>query len=154
MRRIATSRNKRAPEGLRSYLRKQLYRHMWGMDLDPTCEVALTAYLDRTWPTGVHVGPRAIIDEEAVVLTHDLTRGVRLDTRIGASCYIGPRAIIMPGVSIGEGAVVRAGSVVTKDVAPWIAVSGNPARELATELQSIANPSDCGRPMRKSRPES
>jgi acetyltransferase-like isoleucine patch superfamily enzyme len=154
MRRIATSSKKRPPEGLRSYLRKQLCRHVWRMDLDPTCDVALSAYLDRTWPTGVHVGPWAIIDEEAVVLTHDLTRGVRLDTRIGASCYIGPRAIIMPGVSIGDGAIVRAGSVVTRNVPPGRTVSGNPARELGRELQATGNASDCGAPMRRPRPKS
>ena len=37
-------------------------------------------------------------------------------------------AIVLPGVTIGEGAVVAAGSVVTKDVEPWTVVGGNPAR--------------------------
>lgn len=37
-------------------------------------------------------------------------------------------AIILKGVTIGEGAIVGAGSVVTKDVAPWTVVGGNPAR--------------------------
>lgn len=35
---------------------------------------------------------------------------------------------MLPGVTIGEGAVVAAGSVVTKDVEPWTVVGGNPAR--------------------------
>lgn len=128
--------SKRRPEeGLRCYLRKQVFRHLWRMDLDPSCRVALTAYIDRTWPSGVHVGRAAIIDEEAVVLTHDLTRGVRFHTRVGAGCYIGPRAIIMPGVSVGDGAVVCAGSVVTRDVPARTTVIGNPARTLAPEMQ-------------------
>jgi chloramphenicol O-acetyltransferase type B len=38
------------------------------------------------------------------------------------------RSIIMPGVTIGEGAVVGAGSVVTKDVPPYSVVAGNPAK--------------------------
>lgn len=39
-------------------------------------------------------------------------------------------AMIMPGVTIGEGAIVAAGSVVTKDVAPYTIVGGNPAKEI------------------------
>jgi len=42
--------------------------------------------------------------------------------------YIGPRAIILPGVRIGYGAVVGAGAVVTKDVPPYAVVGGVPAK--------------------------
>lgn len=48
--------------------------------------------------------------------------------RIGADVWIGGGAILLPGVTIGEGAVVAAGSVVTRDVAPGGMVMGNPAR--------------------------
>jgi len=41
--------------------------------------------------------------------------------------WIGARAIILKGVTVSEGAVVAAGSVVTKDVPPWTIVGGNPA---------------------------
>lgn len=47
---------------------------------------------------------------------------------IGNGCRIGTRAIILPGMHIGEGAVVGAGSVVTRDVPPDTVVAGNPAR--------------------------
>lgn len=43
-------------------------------------------------------------------------------------CWIGGRAVLLPGVHIGEGAVVAAGSVVTRDVPPWNIVGGVPAR--------------------------
>lgn len=46
--------------------------------------------------------------------------------------YIGSHAQIMPGVTIGEGALVAAGSVVTKSVAPHTVVGGNPARFICT----------------------
>lgn len=49
------------------------------------------------------------------------------DTIIHDGVWIGMRAIIMPGVQIGEGAVIAANSVVTKDVAPYSIVGGNPA---------------------------
>ena len=44
--------------------------------------------------------------------------------------WIGFNTIILKGVTIGEGAIVGAGSVVTKDVPPWVIVAGNPARIL------------------------
>ncbi|AZO48219.1 MAG: CatB-related O-acetyltransferase [Mesorhizobium sp.] len=47
---------------------------------------------------------------------------------IGNDVWVGRRAIVMPGVRIGDGAVVGAGAIVTKDVAPYAIVAGNPAR--------------------------
>nr|WP_241391852.1 CatB-related O-acetyltransferase [Serratia proteamaculans]ULG19219.1 antibiotic acetyltransferase [Serratia proteamaculans] len=52
------------------------------------------------------------------------------DTRLGDGCWIGMRAMLMPGVTIGEGAVVAAGSIVTADVEPYTIVGGNPARPI------------------------
>lgn len=49
------------------------------------------------------------------------------DTVLGNGCWIGMRAMIMPGVNIGEGAIVGAGAVVTRDVEPYCVVGGNPA---------------------------
>lgn len=49
---------------------------------------------------------------------------------IGDKVWIGLRCIILKGVSIGEGAVVAAGSLVVRDVPPWTLVGGNPARVL------------------------
>lgn len=46
---------------------------------------------------------------------------------IGNDVWIGQRALVMSGVNIGDGAVIAAGSVVTKDVAPYAVVAGNPA---------------------------
>ena len=49
---------------------------------------------------------------------------------IGDYVFIGPRAIILPGVTIGKGAVVAAGAVVTKDVPEFAVVGGVPAKEI------------------------
>ena len=49
------------------------------------------------------------------------------DTVIGHDVWIGCSAIIMPGVSIGSGAIIAAGAVVTRDVKPYTIVGGNPA---------------------------
>lgn len=50
------------------------------------------------------------------------------DTIIGNDVWLGYEAIIMPGVNIGDGAIIAAKSVVTKDVAPYSVIGGNPAR--------------------------
>lgn len=47
---------------------------------------------------------------------------------IEQNVFIGAKALILPGIKIGEGSVVGAGSVVTKDVEPWSVVGGNPAK--------------------------
>jgi maltose O-acetyltransferase len=52
--------------------------------------------------------------------------------RIGSDVWIGGAAIILPGVTIGDGAVVGAGSVVTRDVGAGVTVAGNPARPRQT----------------------
>ena len=50
------------------------------------------------------------------------------DTVIGDGCWIGSRAMIMQGVTLGEGAVVATGAVVTQDVPPYAVVGGVPAK--------------------------
>lgn len=50
--------------------------------------------------------------------------------RIGDDAWIGTGAVIMPGVTVGEGAVVAANAVVTKDVPPYVVVGGVPAKEI------------------------
>lgn len=85
----------------------------------------------------VSIGPEAAI----LTLGHDpqspdfADRGG--DVIIGDRVWIGYRAIILPGVTLGEGAVVGAGAVVTKDVAPYSIVAGNPAREIGTRSKDL-----------------
>lgn len=52
------------------------------------------------------------------------------DTRLEDGCWIGMRAMIMPGVTVGEGAIVAANSVVSKDVPPYTIVGGTPAKPI------------------------
>uniref|UniRef100_Q3AQI9 Acetyltransferase (Isoleucine patch superfamily)-like protein n=1 Tax=Chlorobium chlorochromatii (strain CaD3) TaxID=340177 RepID=Q3AQI9_CHLCH len=56
---------------------------------------------------------------------------------IGDNVWIGARAIICPGVAIGEGAVIAAGAVVIKDVPPYTIVGGNPARYIKTRTNDL-----------------
>ena len=58
------------------------------------------------------------------------------DTVIDDGVWIGMRAVILPGVKIGEGAVIGTGAVVTKDVEPYSVVAGNPAKEIKKRFAS------------------
>jgi maltose O-acetyltransferase len=86
----------------------------------------------------VSIGPEASI----LTLGHDpqssdfADRGG--DVVIGNHVWIGYRAIILPGITIGEGAVVGAGAVVTKDVEPFAIMAGNPARKIGERSKELS----------------
>lgn len=56
------------------------------------------------------------------------------DTVVGNDVWIGREATVLPGVTIGDGAVIGAHSVVTRDVEPYAVVAGNPARQIRTRF--------------------
>lgn len=116
-------------------LRRMVLTRVWGMDIHPTARMSLSAKLDLTFPKGVHVGEHSYMAFESRLLAHDMSRGLYLHTRIGANCFIGGRALILPGVEIGDGCVVGAGSVVTKSVPAGSLVAGNPARVLRSGIE-------------------
>jgi len=103
-------------------------RYLWRSRIARSAWIAPTASIDRTYPVGIEIGDRAWIGPYAMILAHDMSRGVYLNTRIGARSAIGARAVIMPGVTIGEGCVIEPGSVVSQDVSDGQRVAGNPAR--------------------------
>jgi virginiamycin A acetyltransferase len=74
--------------------------------------------------------PFGIFGERWAERTMDLVMGApsRGDTVVGNDAWLGYRALVLPGVTIGHGAVVAAAGVVAADVPPYAIVSGNPAR--------------------------
>ena len=107
----------------------------------------------RVWlhrARGVRIGKRAFIGTDVIIETSnprlvwigdDVSISMRVmiiahflevkKVRIEDEAFIGPGAIVLPGVTIGRGAVVAAGSVVTSSVAPMTMVQGNPAVPIA-----------------------
>lgn len=87
---------------------------------------------------GITIGDHVDIASEVMIWTaeHDLAstawRAREEAVTIDDYVFIGPRAIILPGVHVGRGAVVAAGAVVTKNVAPMMIVGGVPAKEIGT----------------------
>jgi maltose O-acetyltransferase len=92
----------------------------------------------------VRIGNRVNISPEVAIFTlgHDVNDPAFApragDVTIGDCAWIGYRAIVLPGVTIGEGAVAAAGAVVTSDVPAWTMVGGAPARPIGQRTPSAA----------------
>ena len=107
-----------------------------GMDIHPDTQISLKAHLDQTNPRGIHIGQGTLVAFGAVILSHDLVRVLHTDTYIGRNCFIGARAIVLPGIRIGDGSIIATGAVVTRDVPPNTIVAGNPARIVKTDVRA------------------
>lgn len=127
---MSTGAVNRRTHSLLQRARRFIQIRFWHMDIAPSAWIATTAYVDRTNPRGIHISEGCIIDEGAVILSHDMTRGIRLHTRIGVGSVIGARAIVMPGVTIGRRCDILPGAVVLKDVPDGAVVAGNPAKPI------------------------
>jgi acetyltransferase-like isoleucine patch superfamily enzyme len=108
---------------------------LWKIDIHPTARFSLSVKWDLTHPKGIHIGEKTYIAFDVAILTHDMTRGLFVDTRIENHCFIGARSIILPGITVGHHSIVAAGSVVTKDVLPHSIVAGNPAKIIREHIE-------------------
>ena len=92
----------------------------------------------------IMIGEGATIAQEAYLCsgTHDFASpALPLQTspiHIGADVFVGARAFILPGVTIGDRAIIGACSVVTKNGAPSAIVAGNPAKQIGTRPPSTS----------------
>ena len=110
--------------------RRRWLNTVWGMQIGEGCAISWSARLDRTNPRGIVIGRDTAVVFGAAILAHDTTRRLHRTTRIGERCNIGAHALVMPGVTIGDGSIVAAGAVVVRDIPPGCIAWGNPARVL------------------------
>ena len=109
-------------------LRVSLHRAR-GVSIGRDVWISLNVVLETEFPNLITIGDSAFIGIGVVVIAH--FRESRRGVRIGKQAFIGPGVIILPNVEIGEGAVVTAGSVVTRSVPAMTVVQGNPAVPVA-----------------------
>jgi acetyltransferase-like isoleucine patch superfamily enzyme len=136
-------------------LRSWYLRRMLGYKIDPTASIHTGCFVSGFRLTvgahsvinrgcrldareGIIIGANVSISAETYLVSasHDphsptfAGRPGRNVITIDDYVWIGVRAIVLPGVSIGRGAIVGAGAVVIRDVEPYVIVAGNPARPI------------------------
>lgn len=118
-------------------MKNWLYRTFLRMKVGEQTSFALMVMLDVMFPEKISVGRNTVIGYNTTILAHEyLIKEYRLgEVVIGDEVMIGANSIIMPGVTIGNGAIISAGTLVHKDVPPGCFVGGNPMRIIYTKEQ-------------------
>lgn len=132
--------------GLLKMISPERHARMIGVNLGKNCLV----YRSMEWPSEpylITIGNHVQLTRGVAIHTHGGGHAVRrivpdFDTFgkvvIKDWAYIGSHSQIMPGVTIGEGAMVAAGSVVTKSVPDGVVVGGNPAKVICTVKEYLS----------------
>lgn len=121
-----------------------LYKHVLGMKLGKTVSFALMVMVDVFFPEKITIGDNSVIGYNTTILTHEyLIHEYRLgEVVIGSNVMIGANTTILPGVTIGDEAIIAAGSVVHRDVESGSFVGGNPLQVIRTAVEQ-KNSSQC-----------
>ncbi|MBE7096960.1 MULTISPECIES: acyltransferase [Bacillus cereus group] len=117
-----------------------LYRTFLRMKVGKKTSIALMVVPDIMFPEKITVGENSIIGYNTTLLAHEyLIREYRLgEIFIGNEVMIGANTTILPGVKIGDGAIVSAGTLVHRDVPSGAFVGGNPMRVIYTKEEMDA----------------
>ena len=119
-------------------LRITLHR-LRGVKIGDGCAIGTDALIETAHPHLVSLGDRVYIGIRTTIIGHfrdhpseeEIRDTNTVSVRIEDDAFVGPGCVILPNVTIGEGSVVNAGSVVTRSVAPLTMVQGNPAEPIA-----------------------
>lgn len=128
----------------------------FGAKIGPTCAVYPSAKIWAPWnltcadtvaiadgvevynPARVELGSHAILSQGAYLCgaTHDIHSPaftlVTKEIKVGAYAWVCARAVVLPGVTLGEGSVLGLASVATRDIPAWHVSGGIPAKQIGT----------------------
>jgi acetyltransferase-like isoleucine patch superfamily enzyme len=92
------------------------------------------SHIDTLVPQLIEIGDNFVSAPGSIILAHDAslfrhTGYYRVErTVIGNDVFLGANAVILPGIKVGDGSIIGAGAVVTRNVEPYTVVAGNPAK--------------------------
>ena len=120
-------------------MKNWLYRTFLQMKVGKHTSFALMVMPDVMFPEKISVGRNTIIGYNTTILAHEyLINEYRLgEVVIGDEVLIGANSTILPGLTIGNGAIVSAGTLVHKDVPEGAFVGGNPMRVIYTKEEML-----------------
>ncbi|MGD7025056.1 acyltransferase [Rossellomorea vietnamensis] len=116
-------------------MKNWMYKNFLRMEIGKETSFALMVMLDVMFPEKISVGRNTVIGYNTTILAHEyLIKEYRLgDVEIGSEVMIGANTTILPGIKIGDGAIVSAGTLVHKDVPAGAFVGGNPMKVIYTK---------------------
>ncbi|MDM5311825.1 acyltransferase [Peribacillus frigoritolerans] len=120
-------------------MKNWLYRTFLHMKVGKHTSFALMVMPDVMFPEKISVGINTVIGYNTTILAHEyLINEYRLgEVVIGDEVLIGANSTILPGLSIGNGATVSAGTLVHKDVPEGAFVGGNPMKIIYTKEEML-----------------
>ncbi|GAA0589605.1 heptaprenylglyceryl phosphate O-acetyltransferase [Virgibacillus siamensis] len=112
-----------------------MYRTFLRMKVGQETSFALMVMPDIMFPEKISVGANSVIGYNTTILAHEyLIKEYRIgEVMIGDEVMIGANSTVLPGVTIGDGAIVSAGTLVHKDVPAGAFVGGNPMKLIYTK---------------------
>lgn len=114
--------------------------HRWrGVKIGEGCWIGYDCVLETSYPWLIRLHDRVTLSVRTTIVAHfGSSSGVELEDDV----FVGPCVTILPGVRIGQGAVITAGTVVNRSVPPRTIVQGNPGRFVATCSIPLTNATD------------
>jgi acetyltransferase-like isoleucine patch superfamily enzyme len=120
------------------------YRRM-GVKIGKDCTIFRVTF-DSNFPFLIEIGDEVQMSGGTTVLAHDaspslFTGKARLGkVRIEGKTFVGQDCLILPGVTIGRGCIIGAGSVVSRDIPPDSVAAGSPAKRICSVEEYLARP--------------
>lgn len=113
--------------------------HRWrGVKIGTYVHIGTAVMMETAFPEWISIGNNVVIGMRSTLIAHfegnpppEVRLRDNISIRIEDEAFVGPGCLILPNVTISRGAVVTAGSVVTRSVPPLTMVQGNPARPVA-----------------------
>lgn len=110
-----------------------------GVNIGRNVYIGMFVFFDNAYPEYIYIEDKAAINAGTMIITHlnpyihfeKVLRATVNPVVIKEGAFVAVKSVILPGVTIGEYAMVTAGSIVSKDVEPYTIVRGNPAVKVA-----------------------